>query len=141
MPCIQIQLENSLTIIFNWHQNWFKLKTTHLMIIVIMQITCYNANPCLDSKIFNILFVYCQGIVQNWLFDLYLKSLGPKNLDQLQCQHLVLQKSFNYLLFHRKHHQHCICFPTPMFHQGLNVKIFTINNHIVEDTTTNHYIK
>jgi hypothetical protein len=28
-----------------------------------------------------------------------------------------------------------------MFHQGLNVKIFTINNHIVEDTTTNHYIK
>jgi hypothetical protein len=28
-----------------------------------------------------------------------------------------------------------------LYHQSLNVKIFTIKNHIVEDTTTNHYIR
>jgi len=35
------------------------------MIIIVMQVTCYNENPCLDSKMFNILFVYYQGIAQN----------------------------------------------------------------------------
>jgi hypothetical protein len=40
-----------------------------------------NAKSC--SKMFNILLFYCQDIVQEWLFELFLKSLHLAIMVQL----------------------------------------------------------